>query len=64
MTAIIAPHFAVLCAPRQGATGARLGYRIEPDADHAADVNLDFWTEPPTTANDRASGGATLQWKW
>ena len=58
------PYTTITAAGSGSATGARLGYRIEPDADHAADVNLDFWTEPPTTANDRASGGATLQWKW
>ncbi len=58
------PYTTITAAGSGSATGARLGYRIEPDADHAADVNLDFWTEPPTAANDRASGGATLQWKW
>ena len=43
---------------------ARLGYRIEPDATHAADIKLDLWAEPPTTRNQNASSGAALQWRW
>ena len=43
------PYTTITAAGSGSATGARLGYRIEPDADHAADVNLDFWTEPPTS---------------
>ena len=31
-----------------GSDGPRLGYRIEPDADHAADVSLDLWADPGT----------------
>ena len=41
----------------------RLGYRIEPDAPHAADVNLDLWADP-AMGDTPAEAGATLQWRW
>ena len=52
---------------RAGGTGGvdslRLGYRIEPDAAHAADASLDLWAEPGT-GGDGHEAGAGLQWRW
>ena len=42
---------------------ARLGYRIEPDAAHAAGVNVDLWVEPPA-ADGEARARANLEWRW
>ena len=39
----------------------RLGYRIEPDADHAADMSVDVWADPK---REGGSAGARLQWRW
>ena len=39
----------------------RLGYRIEPDASHAADITVNAWADP---AADGGSVGAGLEWKW
>ena len=46
-----------------GVDGLRLGYRIEPDAAHAADASLDLWAEPGTGGEGREAG-AGLQWRW
>ncbi len=43
--------------------GLRLGYRIGPDASHAADVSADVWAEPETDGDGNAVG-AGLEWKW
>ena len=42
---------------------ARLGYRIEPDAAHAAGINVDLWVEPPV-ADGEARARANLEWRW
>ena len=42
---------------------ARLGYRIEPDAAHAAGINVDLWVEPPA-ADGEARARANLEWRW
>ncbi len=42
----------------------RLGYRIEPDADHAADMNVDLWAEPKTHIKGEDAMGASLGWQW
>ena len=39
----------------------RLGYRIEPDADHAADLSVDVWADP---GRDGGSAGASFRWRW
>ena len=39
----------------------RLGYRIEPDGSHAADITVNAWTDP---AADGGSVGAGIEWKW
>ena len=39
----------------------RLGWRVEPDADHAADASLDLWAQPGTDGHE---AGAGLQWRW
>ena len=41
----------------------RLGYRIEPDKAHAADVNLDLWADP-ALKDSPAQAGASLNWNW
>ena len=46
-----------------GAEQARLGYRVEPDAAHAADMNLDLWLQPGT-ANTGETAGGGLNWRW
>ena len=49
---------------RADASGSlRLGWRIEPDADHAADASLDLWAGPGTDGHGREAG-AGLQWRW
>ena len=42
----------------------RLGYRIGPDAAHAADASLDLWAEPATDGGDRNAVGAGFEWRW
>ena len=42
---------------------ARLGYRIKPDAAHAAGINVDLWVEPPV-ADGEARARANLEWRW
>ena len=42
----------------------RLGYRIKPDADHAADMNVDLWAEPRTHIKGEDAMGASLGWQW
>ena len=46
-----------------GVDNLRLGYRIEPDAAHAADASVDLWAESGTGASGRGAG-AGLQWRW
>ena len=46
-----------------GVDGLRLGYRIEPDASHAADASLDLWAQPSAGGTGREAG-AGLQWRW
>ena len=46
-----------------GVDSLRLGYRIEPDADHAADASVDFWAVPGTGGGGHEAG-AGLQWRW
>ena len=46
-----------------GVDSLRLGYRIEPDAAHAADASVDFWAQPGTGAGGHEVG-AGLQWRW
>ena len=46
-----------------GMDNIRLGYRIEPDAAHAADASVDLWAESGTGGGGRAAG-AGLQWRW
>ena len=46
-----------------GVDDLRLGWRIEPDAAHAADASLDLWAEPGTGGTGREAG-AGLQWRW
>ena len=49
-------------ASGSGESGSlRLGWRVEPDADHAADASVDVWAEPGTDGNE---AGAGLQWRW
>ena len=49
---------------RADASGSlRLGWRIEPDADHAADARLDLWAGPGTDGHSREAG-AGLLWRW
>ena len=43
------------------ADSLRVGYRIEPDADHAEDATVQAWAEPTA---DGGSVGAGLEWKW
>ena len=42
----------------------RLGYRIRPDAPHAADINVDLWAMPKIGAGQPAEVGASLQLNW
>ena len=46
-----------------GVDGLRFGYRIEPDAAHAADASLDLWAQPGTGGTGDEAG-AGLQWRW
>ena len=46
-----------------GVDNLRLGYRIEPDAAHAADARVDLWAEPGT-GGDGHEAGAGLEWRW
>ena len=41
----------------------RLGYRIAPDADRAADASAEIWAEPGV-AGTAPRAGAGLQWRW
>ena len=41
----------------------RLGYRIAPDADRAADASAEVWAEPGV-AGTAPRAGAGLQWRW
>ncbi len=41
----------------------RLGWRIEPDAAHAADTSLDIWAGPGLDG-EAHEAGATLEWRW
>ena len=43
------------------ADSLRVGYRIEPDADHAEDATVQAWADPTA---DGGSVGAGLEWKW
>ena len=43
------------------AESLRVGYRIEPDADHAEDATVQAWADP---AADGGSVGAGLEWRW
>ena len=55
------PHLRVGGA--DGLEELRLGYRIEPDADHAADARLSLWAEPGVAGNGPGAG-AGLEWRW
>ena len=46
-----------------GVDGLRLGWRIEPDADHAADARVDLWAQPGTNGGGNEAG-AGLEWRW
>ena len=43
------------------AESLRVGYRIEPDADHAEDATVQAWADPTA---DGGSVGAGLEWRW
>ena len=43
------------------AESLRVGYRIEPDADHASDATVQAWADPSA---DGGSVGAGLEWRW
>ena len=43
------------------ADSLRVGYRIEPDADHAEDATVQAWADPSA---DGGSVGAGLEWRW
>ena len=43
------------------AESLRMGYRIEPDADHASDTTVQAWADPSA---DGGTVGADLEWKW
>ena len=43
------------------ADSLRVGYRIEPDADHAEDAAVQAWADPSA---DGGSVGAGLEWRW
>ena len=45
---------------RESLEEARLGYRIEPDAAHAADVTLELWVDP--TDGNRVGVGLERRW--
>ncbi|MCY4260858.1 MAG: hypothetical protein OXC91_11410, partial [Rhodobacteraceae bacterium] len=42
----------------------RLGYRIEPDAPHAADMNIDLWAESLVGESGEDAVGSSLRWQW
>ena len=46
-----------------GVDSLRLGYRIWPDAAHAADASVDLWAEPDVDGGG-GGAGAELQWRW
>ena len=46
-----------------GEGALRIGYRIEPDATHAADARVDLWAGAGT-GGDGNGAGAELQWRW
>ncbi len=46
-----------------GVDGLHLGWRIEPDAAHAADASLDLWAQPGAGGTGDEAG-AGLQWRW
>ena len=46
-----------------GVDGLRLGYRIDPDAAHAAAASVDFWAVPGT-GGEGNEAGADLRWRW
>lgn len=41
----------------------RLGWRVEPDASHAANAGLDLWAEPGADG-DGSAVGAGIDWRW
>ena len=43
------------------AESLRVGYRIEPDADHAEDATVQAWADPSA---DGGTVGAGLEWRW
>ena len=43
---------------------ARLGYRIEPDTEHAANAHVDVWIEPGTRESTQEALGVNLEWRW
>ena len=43
------------------ADSLRVGYRIEPDADHASDATVQAWADPSA---DGGTVGAGLEWRW
>ncbi len=48
----------------RSAEAARLGYRIEADAAHAADMSVDFWVEPRIRTGAVSVVGLSLEWRW
>ena len=47
-----------------GLDGLRLGWRVEPEGERAADVSADLWAEPETGGNGGSTVGAGLEWRW
>lgn len=57
------PYAAVSGESSEGVKSSKLGYRIEPDTEQAANIYLDLWTNPKADDSDTSSGlGFTWHW--
>ena len=59
---MVGSRYAALGGGRPGRVeDVRLGYRIEPDADHAPDASVSVWGG---AEDAEAAAGAALEWRW
>ena len=57
------PYAVISGESSEGIKSSKLGYRVEPDTEQAANINLDIWTNPKADDSDTSSGfGVTWQW--
>ena len=57
------PYAAISGGSSESISKSTLGYRIEPDTEHATNINIDFWTNPNAKLEE-TSTGVGLTWQW